>query len=519
MQKSNVWSSVGGLLMIAAVAMLVPAAVGIYYDETEYGAFLLCAVLTMAVGALLWYCMHPDKNRRRKHRMPVRDGYAILAYGWLAVVLFSMVPYLITGTVSNITDAFFESMSGFTMTGATVLADVEAQARCVLLWRSMTQWLGGLGILVLFIALLNGHNHDALQVLCSDGTGITKQKFHSRSAETALGLAFIYTVHTILVIVLYCAAGMSLFDGVNHGLTVVSAGGFSVKNAGLGFYQTPAILYVTTVAMFLTGINYTLFIHGWRNKTLHGFQNSLELKVYVGAIVFASAAIAWFVVPASSTGVLDTMGLVVFQAVSVITTAGFVIGDIEAWAAPAQLLLILLMMCGACAGSVGGSIQIDRHVIMLQKVVQEVRRFLHPNLVTRLKSNGQMVDDDVILSINTFFYIYMVLIVIGSAVLSLLGIELLGAVTAAISCLGGIGPAMGLSQWAMYYGDVPALGKWLLSLLMLVGRLEVYTVLVMIPTIHRSSAQRRKNENESLKSLTNLNRDGMLEPWVIDDDD
>ncbi len=519
MQKSYVWSNVGAMLCILAIAMVIPTAVGIYYGETEYGAFLLCAVLTMVVGMLLWFCMRPDNKSRRNHRMPMRDGYAILAYGWLTMVLFAMIPYLATGTVHTITDAFFESMSGFTMTGATVLTDVEAQAHCVLLWRSLTQWLGGLGILVLFIGLLNGHNHDALQVLRSDGAGITKQKFHSRSAETALGLASIYTVHTIVVIVLYCIAGMGMFDAVNHGLTVISTGGFSIKNIGIAAYQNTAVICVTAFAMFLAGLNYTLFIHAWRNQTLHGFRESLELKVYATVIVIASAAIAWFVVPDSSGGVLGTIGLVIVQVVSMITTTGFVICDVELWAPPAQLLLILLMLCGVCAGSVGGSIQIDRHVIMLQKVVQEVRRFLHPNLVTRLKSNGQMVDDDVILSINTFFYIYMVLIVIGSAVLSLLGIELLGAVTATISCLGGIGPAMGLSQWALYYGDVPALGKWLLSLWMLVGRLEVYTVLVMIPTIHRSSAQRRKKENESLKSLTNLNRDGMLEPWVIDDDD
>jgi len=203
-----------------------------------------------------------------------------------------------------------------------------------------------------------------------------------------------------------------------------------------------------------------------------------------------------------------------FQVVSVVTTTGFVLCDVEQWAIPAQLIIILLMLSGACAGSIGGGIKIDRHIILLQKSVQEIRRFLHPNLVTRLKSNHQLLDDDVVLSVSTYFYIYIALLVLGTAVLSMCGIELIGALTAAISCLGGIGPAIGLGQSAVYYGELSAVAKWVLGVLMLIGRLEVYAILVFIHPFHR-----KMRESERMLSLETLERDGMIEPYVRDYDD
>ena len=512
MQKGYVWSSVGAMLMLLGMMMTIPAAAGLYYRETEYVAFLLSAGAAVLAGSLLYFLCKPrDKKRKRLH---MKDGYAIVTYGWLAAVFLTMIPYLLTGTVHSVTDAFFEAASGFTMTGATVLFDVESQARCVLLWRSMTQWLGGMGILIMFVALLNGQNQGSLQLFRAEGLGAAKQKIHPKTLETAAGLGLIYLLHTAVVVVLYAVCGMGLFDAVNHGLTVISAGGFSTKTAGIGAFDSAAIEWVTIAALILTGINYTLFIHAWHNKSLREFRDSMELRIYLGLLFAASVVVIAMIAPGYDGSWADAVRHGVFQVVSIVTTGGFVLCDVEQWVVPAQLIIILLMLSGACAGSISGGIKIDRHIILLQKSVQEIRRFLHPNLVTRLKSNHQLLDDDVVLSVSTYFYIYVALLVLGVAVLSMCGIELLGALTAAMSCLGGIGPAIGLGSSAVYYGALPAVAKWLLGILMLVGRLEVYAVLVLIHPFHR-----KMRESERMLSLETMERDGVIEPFVRDYDE
>lgn len=512
MHKSYVWSSVGGLLLFVGIMMLAPVVTGLYYGETEYMAFLLCAGAAILLGGLLYYLEKPLKHMHK--RLHMKDGYAIVTYGWIAVVLFSIVPYLWTGMAGSITDAFFESVSGFTMTGATVLLNVETQAKCVLLWRSMTQWLGGLGVLIFFIALLNGQNHGSLQLFRAEGLGALKQKIHPKTMETATGLAIIYILHTVLVIVLYKICGMGLFDAVNHGITVISTGGFSTKTAGLSAFHCVSIEWVTILAMILTGFNYTLFMHAWNNKSLREFKQSLELRVYLGVLVIASVVVVLFILPDYNGDIALAVRHGVFHVVSIVTTAGFVLCDFTVWAVPAQLIIILLMLCGACAGSVGGGLKIDRHIILLQKAIQEIRRFLHPNLVTRLKSSHQLLDDDLVLSVNMFFYIFIVLTIFGTAVLSFCGIELTAALTAVLSCLSGIGPTVGLGVSAVYYGALPAICKWTLGILMLIGRLEIYAVLVLIHPFHV-----KMRESERMFSLETLERDGMIEPFVRDYDD
>ena len=512
MHKSYVWSSVGGLLVLLGIMLLLPTAVGLYYGETEYIAFLLCAGVSGFIGALLYWGKRPAKGTRQ--RMHMKDGYAIVTYGWLAAVLLAMGVYIAVGMTSSVTDAFFEAVSGFTMTGATILSDVESQAKCVLMWRSVTQWLGGLGVLIFFVALLNGQNQGSLQLFRADGLGAARQKIQPKTKETAMGLAVIYILFTLVVMVLYKLCGMGLFDAVNHGLTVMSAGGFSTKSAGLGAFQSASIEWVTIFAMILTGINYTLLIHTWNNRSLREFRDSLELRVYLGVLLIVSVVVTVFILPDYNGDVALAVRHSMFHVVSIVTTAGFVLCDYSVWASPALLILILLMLCGACAGSVGGGMKVDRHIILLQKAIQEIRRFLHPNLVTRLKSNHQLLDDELVLGVNMFFYIFIALTIAGTVVLTLCGVELLGALTAVLSCLGGIGPAVGLSSSAVYYGALPAVCKWTLGILMLIGRLEVYAVLVLIHPFHR-----RMRESERMQMLKTLERDGMIEPFVKDYDD
>ena len=514
MHKGYVWSSVGGILVLIGMMMLIPAAVGVYFGEPEYLVFLCCASAAWLIGSILYVGLRPKELQKKRFRLMMKDSYAIVTYGWIAAVLFAMLPYLFTGSMHTITDAFFEATSGFTMTGATVLQQIEAQARCVLLWRSLTQWLGGMGVLVLFVALINGQNQGSLQLVRADGMGASKQRIHPKTLETAAGLALIYMSHTALCIILYFVAGMGWFDALNHGLTVISSGGFSTRNAGIGSFQNVAIEWVTIFAMFLTGLNYTLFLHAWHNKSLRELTTSFELRVYVCVVAFVSIVTICMIAPSYDGNIALAVRHGMFQVLSMITTAGFVVCDFTQWVIPAQLILILLLLSGACAGAVGGSIKLDRHMILMQKSVQEIRRFLHPNLVTRLKSNHQLLDDDLVLSVSTFFYIYIALIICGAAILSMCGLELMAALTAAMSCLGGVGISFGLGSSAVYYGAIPVVGKWVLGILMLIGRLEVYAVLVLIHPFHR-----KLRENERMQSLEKLERDGLIEPFVRDYDD
>ena len=505
MRQSYVWSNIGSLLVIVGFAMLLPMAAGLYYGEAEFADFGRMTAITVLAGLGL----HELTRVKSRKRISLREGYALVTYGWIVVTVFAMVPYLLTGTFHNITDAFFETMSGFTTVGASVLDDIEGTPQCVLLWRSLTHWLGGMGILVLFVALMAGHGTGAMQIFKAEASGPVQSKLEPRILETARVLWCIYMLTTAIVIVLYSIAGMSLFDAVNHGFSVISTGGFSTKVLSIGHYNNALIDWVTVFSMFIAGINYSLYFYALRTRSLRCFVQSLELKVYLAVAVTATLAVLWFIAPDYSGNLPLAVRHAAFQVVSILTTTGFITCDFEQWALPAQFILILLMLCGACAGSTTGGVKIDRHVILAQKAVQEIRRFLHPRMVTRLKSNSQLVDDDVVLSVMTFFYIYLFLIAAGTYLVCMLGGEMLDSLTAVMSCLGGVGPALGAWGPMESYSSASAGTKWILSILMLLGRLEIYTVLVLF----RVPFQRRKQKEQVLE-LEHLEENAIVEPMV-----
>lgn len=506
MKKSYVWSSIGKLIMILGGSMLIPMAVGLYYGEAEYLVFLKLALVTFFAGALLFWIKRPYS--RRDNRFYLREGYAVVAYGWIVAALIAMLPYLLTDTLPTVADAFFEAMSGLTTVGASVLSEPESAARCVLMWRSLTHWLGGMGILVLFVALLAGHGTGAMQIFRAEASGPVKNKLHPKINETARALWQIYVMNTLVVIVLYRLAGMGVFDAVNHGFSAIATGGFSTKNASIGYYNSVWIDWVSVFAMFIAGVNYSLYFYALRSRSLRCFWESLELRVYVAITLIATALVTWFLLPEYDYQVLQACRYGAFQVVSILTTTGFVTADFEQWVTPAKMVLILLMLSGACAGSTTGGIKVDRHVLLAQKAVQEVRRFLHPRIVTRLKSNGKALDDELLLSVSIFFYIYILLIVTATYLLCIGGSDMLNSLTAAMSCLGGIGPAIGAWGPIESYASASPLSKWLLSLLMLIGRLEIYTVLVLIRPFHK---KRRKSQQRSLEKLE---ENAMFEPLV-----
>lgn len=507
MKKSYVWSSIGKLLMIIGCSMLIPAAAGLYYAESEAIVFLETAFGTFLVGMLFFVAKRPVA--RRKLRVSLRDSYAIVAYGWVVVTVFAMLPYLFSGTFHTIADAFFETMSGLTTVGASVLDDIEGTARCILLWRSITHWLGGMGILVLFVALLAGQGTGAMQIFKAESSGPVKSKLQPKMVETARSLWLIYMLNTVIIILLYFVAGMGLFDAVNHGFSAISTGGFSTKNLSIGYYNSAFIDWVSIFAMFIAGINYSLYFYVLRTRSLRWFGQNLELRVYFAITVVATLIVAWFIAPEYGYNIAQTFRYAAFQVVSILTTTGFITANFEQWAVPAQVVLLLLMLCGACAGSTTGGIKVDRHVILMQKAVREIRRFLHPRMVTRLKSNSKLVEDEVVLSVATFFYIYMLIIVIATFLICMLGGDMLDSLSAVMSCLGGVGPSIGAWGPTESYSSAPALVKWILSFLMMIGRLEIYTVLVLIRPFHGNRRHRGRDT-----SLEMLEENALFEPQV-----
>ncbi len=508
--QSYVWSNIGLLLMVVGIGMLLPMGAGLYYGEAEYKMFGMVSAVTVLLGLLL----HELMRVRSRKRISLREGYGLVTYGWIVVTLFAMVPYLLTGTFDSVTDAFFETMSGFTTVGASVLHDIEHTPHSVLLWRSMTHWLGGMGILVLFVSLMEGYGTGAMQIFKAESSNTVQTKMEPKVFDTARVLWSVYMLMTAVAIVLYRLAGMPFFDAVNHGFSVVATGGFSIKVQSIGYYNDPLIDWVTVFVMFVAGINYSLYFYALRTKSLRCFSQSLELKVYLAITVVATIAVLWFIAPEYRDNLPLAFRYAVFQVVSILTTTGFITCNFAHWAIPAQFILLMLMLCGACAGSTTGGIKIDRYVILAQKAVQEIRKFLHPRMVTRLKSNNQLVDDDVVLSVTTFYYIYLFLIAVGTYLVCTQGSEMLDALTAVMSCLGGVGTA--LNTWgSMFTYSRASVGvKWILIGLMLLGRLEIYTVLVLFRWPFHSKKQ--KKQEKTLESIEALEENGILEPMVIE---
>ena len=482
--KGNaVWHNIGKLLMIVAFSMVFPLLTALYYKEWCWQVFMLMLPLILLLGLILVYLFRPAA---KEVHLQVRDGAAIVTFGWLLATVLGMMPYLLAGTFDNAADAFFEAMSGFATVGASVLDDIEGTPRGILMWRSVTHWLGGMGIIVLFVALLSNLGAGAMQIFKAEAAGPVKDKLHPKIADSARSLWKLYIFNTTITFVLMMLCGMSTFDAANHAFSIVATGGFSTRNLSIGSYQSPLLEWVITFCMYMAGINYTLLYLTFRNRSLKFFWKSREFKVYTGVILIAVVLITLDILPQYSYDVMTAIRHSAFHVTSVLTTTGFVCMDYELWVPAAQLILILLMFSGACAGSTTCGFKIDRHIILLQQARREVQKFLHPRLVRTLKSSEKNLTEQTLHSVTTFFYLFVMITLISTLLLCCMGMDLLSALTAALTCLGGVGPALGAFGPVESFSAAPSAAKWLCSALMLIGRLEIYTVLAVFwPAKHR----------------------------------
>ena len=482
MRQSYVWSNIGSLLVITGFAMLLPMAAGLYYGEPEFADFGRMAAITILAGLGL----HELTRIRTRKRISLREGYALVTYAWIVVTVFAMVPYLLTGTFDTITDAFFEAMSGFATVGASVLDDLDNAPKAILMWRSVTHWLGGMGIIVLFVALMANMGASAMQIFKAETAGPVKDKLQPKLADSARILWLIYLINTTVTFVVLYACGMNGFDALNHAFSVVATGGFSTKTASIGYYDSVLLQWAMTGCMFMAGINYALFFYLYRTRSLRCFKDSLEFKVYLTVTLIAILLITGNSLSYYGQDVFTALRYAAFHVTSILTTTGFVCCDYELWLPGAKFVLIALMLSGACAGSTTCGFKIDRHIILVKRMYYETQRFLHPRMVRTVKANQKQLPEQVVHSVTTFFYLFVALTLVSTFILCCMGMDLLSAFTGSLSCLGGVGPALGFLGPAESFSAAPTAAKWLFSALMLIGRLEIFTVLAVFwPDKHR----------------------------------
>ena len=477
---------IGLLFVVNGGFMLLATLVSYLYQDGVVFELLQASLLATALGVI---AMVLTRNHRKE--LQKKEGYIIVAFGWFFMALIGTLPYLLTGTIPGFTNAFFETMSGFTTTGATILNDVEALPKGILFWRSITHWIGGMGIIVLAIAILPLLGIGGMQLFAAEAPGPGGDKLHPRITDTAKRLWLIYVGYTLAETLLLWAAGMSFFDAINHSLSTLSTGGFSTKNASVSFWNDqPLIQYIIMVFMFLAGTNFVLSYFAFKGR-FSKIINDEEFKLYGFFIVALTLVTALFIytqadLAASSIahpmvyGPLESAlrhGL--FQVLALITTTGFVTADFTAWTPLLTIIFFGLMFLGGSAGSTSGGINIVRHLIMIKNGVLEFKRTLHPNAILPVRYNNRSVHQSIVFNVLGFFILYMLSFIVGVLVFSLLGLDFQTALGGAASTLGNVGPALGDLGPVHTYHDLSLPAKWWASFLMLIGRLELFTVLIL----------------------------------------
>ena len=464
---------VGLLTAFAGAAMLLPTAVSFSYGESAAWGLLAAAVTSGVAGGLVYFAGRPGGDVR------IRDGFAIVTLGWVAVAVAGSLPYLFTGSVDSVTRAFFESMAGLTTTGSTIVIDIDALPRGVVLWRSLTQWLGGMGIIVLSVAILPLLGVGGMQLMQAEIPGLTPDRLRPRVRQTASLLWGVYILLTFAEAVLLWLAGLTLFEAVNHALTTMATGGFSTEDGSVGAFGSPLVEYVIAVFVVLAGVNFTLHYSvltgRWR-----AVRRNTELRVYLTLLAVATAALTLLTwLPGTIERFEPAFRAGLFQAASIMTTTGYATADYETWAPAAQTILFLLMLVGGCAGSTAGSVKVLRHVLVAQEARISLKRLIHPAGVFVYKMNRQTVSEDVLANVSGFLLLYMGILGAGVVTLNLLGVDVATAAGAAASTLGNVGPGFGLVGPTETYAPLPDPALWVLAFLMLVGRLEIFTVLIL----------------------------------------
>lgn len=462
------------LLMINGGFMLTAIPFSIYYAEGDLWPILYSGRISAAVGLLLRLVAPKARNTELKRK----DGYLVVTFGWVGMSFLGSLPYILSGSIPDLASAFFETMSGFSTTGATVLTDIEAVPKGVLYWRSLTQWIGGMGIIVLAVAILPLLGIGGMQLFVAEAPGISPDKLQPRIKETAKRLWIIYLGLTVADFLLLWAGGMTFYDAVNHSFTSMASGGFSTKNASIAHFTNPFIHYVLIVFMFLAGTNFTMLYFGLHGDFRKVFRNE-EFRLYLIFCLIAGVLIGIMIFDMGHGSFERSVRDSLFQVISIVTTTGYVVYDYTAWTPLITVLFFLFMFMGASAGSTAGGVKLVRHLLLIKTAILEFKRLIHPNAILPVRYNQRTVSGDITFNVMAFIMIYILIFCVGFLVVSAFGIDYVTAIGAVAATLGNVGPAIGDVGPVSNFGHLPGAVKWVLSFLMLLGRLELFTVMIL----------------------------------------
>ena len=462
----------GLLLIIESSFMMICAGVSLCYGESDLRPIVLSALITFFSGLVIHLFTRGSSNEIGK-----REGYVIVTLVWVVFSLFGSLPFVMGGYIPSYTDAFFETMSGFTTTGASVLSDIEALPHGILFWRSMTHLVGGMGILVLTVAILPIFGIGGMSLFNAEAAGITTDKLHPRIKETAQRLWGIYMLLIGVETIFLMFGGMTLFDALCHSFGTLASGGFSTKNDSAASFS-PYIQYVLIVFMIIAGTNFTLHYFALNGKWKRVVKNQ-EFKVYLSVILFITVLIGGTLVLLDGLPAEKAFRDALFQVSSVLTSTGFVSADYTSWHHYLWFLIFSLMFVGGCVGSTSGGVKLLRQYLLFRNSIGEFKRMIHPSAVIPVRYNGAVVSKDIIFKVLAFFMMYLFVFFCGCFVMTLLGMDFVSSMGAVATTMGGIGPGLGSVGPVSNFAGVPQMGKWVLSFLMLLGRLELFTVLII----------------------------------------
>ncbi len=472
MNYKMIFYVIGNLMKVEAIILLLPFLVSIIYQEHNiYIAFIVPIFLLLSIGILLTSESPKDKSIQSK------EGLFIVAISWIIMSLFGALPFYISREIPGIVDCLFETVSGFTTTGSTILSDIETMSKGLLFWRSFTHWIGGMGALVFVLAILPQTGAYFMHIMRAEVPGPTVGKIVSKVRVNARILYSIYIFLTLLEILCLVLAGMPLFDSILNSLSTAGTGGFSLKNSSIAFYQSPYIETIISVFMVLFGINFNVFYLILIKKFSTALKSS-ELKIYLSIIAVSVFTISLNILPIYKS-IWQSLRYAFFQVSSIMSTTGFISADYEGWPVLSQCILVLLMFCGACSGSTCGGIKISRLVIILKTVLKEIKKMLNPKAVISIKFDGKIVSKEVIDASNTYFVAYMLILLISTFIISFDNLDLLSSITASITCINNVGPGLGFIGPVDNFSLLSAGSKLTLCFVMIAGRLEIFPLLML----------------------------------------
>ena len=475
MQLSIVAKTIGLLLMVFSFAQVPPLIVDLIYSEGEYLSFVYSFALTVLGGLILWW---PFKEVKKDFRL--REGVLIVVCFWIVLSLFGTLPFLITDSISSLSfsEAFFESMSGLTTTGATVLNQLDELPKSILFYRQQLQWLGGMGIIVLAVAVLPLLGVGGMELYHAESSGIAKDRLTPKLRNTAIALWKIYVSLTVLCAVGYFLSGMSIFDAVSHSFSTVAIGGFSTHDGSIGYFNSATIETIAMIFMFLAGINFSLHFVAWNNRSLVDYIKDSEFKTYAMVLICSSIIV---ITALSLNGQYESANETVrhslFQTISIATTTGFTSQNYSSWPAAIPVFLIMMSFIGACVGSTGGGIKVVRILVMFRLGMKEIHKFIRPNAQVSVKLNKSSINEKALVSVLGFFSLYAISFFLILMLLMFAGLDQVTAYSATAATMNNLGP--GLGDVAQNYSSVGEVAKWILSFSMLIGRLEVLTIIAI----------------------------------------